>query len=448
MFLKRYKIALSGFLFLYAFNLYGSDEMTSILFIGNSHTYVNNLPQIVKRIADSKEDAIEVSQSAMGGYKFYQHVPNQQTLQIINERKWDYVVLQEGIYSTLPNDLAKDQSYPFALMLKDKIRAICPDTKLVLYMVQSYQYGTSYRCPEDPVVCTYEGMYSRLMENNYNIGNLIDADMAPCTVIWDEIRNTDSSLQLWADDYYHPSPLGSYISACAIYATIFKKDLKNVYIPPDIHSETARLIHDKVNEIILDDSSGWNKQVAVMPNFIPYSYKKLPALNVNLNKPFSYQIDPYTFIDDDTLTYTAYLSDGNDLPEWLTFDAANRNFSGTPAEESSFAIVVTATDNYLETASDTFNLTIKSSPTDKTDMALNDQLTIYPNPNSGQFTISGTNQLFPAELRIYNFQGKLVFSKTIQNRKIETISMAGYPKGIYMIKLSNDIVWNKKIVIN
>ena len=49
----------------------------------------------------------------------------------------------------------------------------------------------------------------------------------------------------------------------------------------------------------------------------------------------------------DTLSYSATLSDGSPLPSWLTFDAASRTFSGTPAENGSITVKVTATDNAI-----------------------------------------------------------------------------------------------------
>ena len=60
-----------------------------------------------------------------------------------------------------------------------------------------------------------------------------------------------------------------------------------------------------------------------------------------------------------SLTYTATLSDGSDLPSWLTFDAITRTFSGTPPLNATdtFDVTVVASDGSFS-ASDTFRLTI------------------------------------------------------------------------------------------
>ena len=81
------------------------------------------------------------------------------------------------------------------------------------------------------------------------------------------------------------------------------------------------------------------------------------------DEAFSFTLSVNTFNDidaGDSLTYTATLADGGELPNWLTFDAATRTFSGTPVNEDvgTLSIKVTATDNDGESASDTFELQV------------------------------------------------------------------------------------------
>ena len=62
----------------------------------------------------------------------------------------------------------------------------------------------------------------------------------------------------------------------------------------------------------------------------------------------------------DALGYAARLTSGAALPSWLTFDAATRTFSGTPAnaDVGSLALRVTATDSFGLAAQDDFVLAI------------------------------------------------------------------------------------------
>ncbi len=62
----------------------------------------------------------------------------------------------------------------------------------------------------------------------------------------------------------------------------------------------------------------------------------------------------------DALSYSATLFDGSALPAWLSFDAATRTFSGTPAgaDIGAIGVRVTATDGIRATGFDDFMLTV------------------------------------------------------------------------------------------
>ncbi|GEO18204.1 putative Ig domain-containing protein [Microvirga aerophila] len=76
---------------------------------------------------------------------------------------------------------------------------------------------------------------------------------------------------------------------------------------------------------------------------------------------FSFTVDAATFndADNDTLTYSATLANGDPLPTWLTFDPLTRAFSGTPAQADvgTLSIKVTASDG-TASVSDSFDLAV------------------------------------------------------------------------------------------
>lgn len=97
---------------------------------------------------------------------------------------------------------------------------------------------------------------------------------------------------------------------------------------------------------------------------------------------FSFQFAANTFddADGDALSYSALLSGGLALPDWLTFTSADQTFSGTPldGDTGSLTIVVTADDENGGTpATDTFNLTITN---------VNDEPTLTANQLGLDFT--------------------------------------------------------------
>jgi Ca2+-binding RTX toxin-like protein len=88
--------------------------------------------------------------------------------------------------------------------------------------------------------------------------------------------------------------------------------------------------------------------------------------NATEDAPFSFEVPADAFSDvdaGDSLTYTAQLSTGEDLPDWLSFDSTTRTFSGTPTNSSvgNLSIKVIATDIDGATADSTFDLAIANT---------------------------------------------------------------------------------------
>jgi hypothetical protein len=79
---------------------------------------------------------------------------------------------------------------------------------------------------------------------------------------------------------------------------------------------------------------------------------------------------------------------------------------------------------------------------------IDEKVKLYPNPISGQFTISfGPNPVEESHVTISNLQGMQVFSKILKNVASDTIDLTGHPTGIYMVKVSADGVYYEDMVI-
>ena len=104
-----------------------------------------------------------------------------------------------------------------------------------------------------------------------------------------------------------------------------------------------------------DVTDGGNNDTA------PVLADALDDQKADADSPFSFTVPAGSFTDPngDTLTYSANLQGGGGLPNWLSFNAATRTFSGTPGngDVGTLAIVVTASDG-TESVSDTFEIVI------------------------------------------------------------------------------------------
>ena len=103
--------------------------------------------------------------------------------------------------------------------------------------------------------------------------------------------------------------------------------------------------------------------VAERPSNLPPSVASLTDQTAIEDQAFSYVVPEFSDPDGNSLTYTASLEDGADLPGWLSFDATSRTLSGTPLEAdtpTSHIIRITATDDTTPplSSSTTFTLTV------------------------------------------------------------------------------------------
>lgn len=100
-------------------------------------------------------------------------------------------------------------------------------------------------------------------------------------------------------------------------------------------------------------------------NHAPTISVSIDNQTIDETKPFSYVIPVTAFSDSDTgdsLSYTVQLSDGKDLPGWLTYNPATRTLSGTPgdADTGTLNLKVIATDTFGLSASTSFNLAVNN----------------------------------------------------------------------------------------
>ena len=85
--------------------------------------------------------------------------------------------------------------------------------------------------------------------------------------------------------------------------------------------------------------------LSLPPNSAPTVANAIADQTITVGTALNFAFPSTTFTDADggPLTYSATLDDGNALPSWLTFDATNRSFSGTPGAGDGGAITVRVT---------------------------------------------------------------------------------------------------------
>lgn len=240
-------------------------EICKILFIGSSYFNYYNLPDMFKNLAEAEEKKVLIDRSTKNGTYLEYHSTNPTTEQKINEQKWDYVLLQGvctncGYPDTHHQIFPPHQSHPLKPALEtlyQKIKANCESTKVVYCMPWAFEDGTLWL---EGGSDTYFDMQQKIYNNALKFANEIGLVIAPVGWVWNEVLKTKIKQlhYLHLSDYNHPSKRGSYLTACVIYATIFREELKEVNYFVGLPENEAIYFQSVASEIVLNNLSLWN----------------------------------------------------------------------------------------------------------------------------------------------------------------------------------------------
>ncbi len=245
--------------FLFSCASFAQNKKLKVLFLGNSYTYVNNLPQLIKDIALANGDTLVFDSNSPGGHTFNNHFNNATSLSKINAQVWDCVILQAQSQepSFSPGQVAA-QTLPYAIKLDSVIKHNNACTETVFYETWGRKNGDASNCGAYPPICTYIGMQNRLRASYKLFADTTHAVMAPAGEAWRKSIAQNPTLELYSSDQSHPSLEGSYLTACVLYETLFHKSvLSNTYtagVSATNVSFLQQIAHDVVNDSLLT----WN----------------------------------------------------------------------------------------------------------------------------------------------------------------------------------------------
>ncbi len=210
----------------------------NVLFIGNSYTHMNDMPDLFGRLAESKGVKINVVMSAKSNHTFRMHCERPELFETIKSRKWDYVIVQ-GFSRELSFDPASidTASIPYFQRIADSIYANNPCTNILLYMTWGYRNGYPIREETN----TYEKMQDKIVAGYKYLSELYNLPIVPVGNVYREIRKNYPEINLYRDDDQHPTLAGSYAIACSFYTAIFKSSPENSFYS-SLDEKTAKVI--------------------------------------------------------------------------------------------------------------------------------------------------------------------------------------------------------------
>ncbi len=230
-----------------------------VLFVGNSYTSVNDLPQMTTQVALSMGDTLQATSNTPGGCTFQQHCQNQ-SMDLIRQGGWDAVVLQEqSQYPSFPDWQVQQDVFPYAARLVDSIYSCSPCAEPVFYMTWGRKNGDRHNADAFPPLGTYEGMDSLLALRYGQMARLNDASLCPVGRVWHRLRDEHPDIELYQADESHPSVAGTYAAACAFYVMLFHRDPSAIAYAASLSASQAAAIRQVVRSVVFDSLDRWQR---------------------------------------------------------------------------------------------------------------------------------------------------------------------------------------------
>lgn len=256
---KKTVLVIFGFC---SITLFGQ-QTRRVLFLGNSYTYANNMPQLLADMANSTGKTLVFDINAPGGYYIAQHLTNSTSLAKIASGNWDHVVLQDQSMA-LAYPTTFMNFMPYAVKIDSVIKVHNPCAQTMFYSTWGRKSGDTYLCspPHCPVDTwinrTYYEMDSSITSHYKVFADSVKAGMTPVGASWRYIRQNYPSIELFQPDDSHPSLAGSYAAACCFYTTLFRSDPTFITFNSGLSITDAANIRFAVKQTVYDHLADWN----------------------------------------------------------------------------------------------------------------------------------------------------------------------------------------------
>lgn len=226
-----------------------------ILFIGSSYlSYVGNTaPDIVASFAAAAGKNATVVMRSVGGWKLADHLASQQTLELIAERDWDYIVLQGNAAY-----MSKAKWHPYIVPYLEQFRALIkqrsPKTCVVYMMPWAYLDGLGWI---DGETDTWDQMQENLRRESVAVAGRLDIAVAPAGWAWYRAVRANYVDDLYLTDLHHQSQAGAYLTACVFYSTLFLEPAPEIDFDWRTDNDPPYL-HDLAFRVVTDSLATWN----------------------------------------------------------------------------------------------------------------------------------------------------------------------------------------------
>ncbi len=181
-----------------------------VLFIGNSHTFFNDMPRLFASMCEELTgEEPEVVAQTYGGRSFKWHWEEQFSLRFaLMYGGFDYCVLQQQAHP-FPGE---EETRPWFL----KIARLCRSCGVVPVIFMTWAEKAK---PEN--LALMSSLYRKLSEEE-------KAPLAPIGEIFGRLQKERPDIDLYFKDGEHASPYGDYLIACCLARLLTGKDISGL----------------------------------------------------------------------------------------------------------------------------------------------------------------------------------------------------------------------------
>ena len=209
-----------------------------VLFLGNSYTYFNDLPAMIRELAAKAGIDLITDSVTRGGAYLHQFADPADELYekwkaVYEKDTWDYVVFQNQSFHPVKDPAAFRQA---ALDMKKLLK---PGQKILFYQTWAYKYGS------DKLAGTglaYDEMLTRMVASYGAAADAAGGEAVPVGQAFAEVRALHPEIELYNPDGSHPSPAGTYLAACLFLAKISGHSPLYFAIPKGVSVEEGGIL--------------------------------------------------------------------------------------------------------------------------------------------------------------------------------------------------------------
>ncbi|MDO4617569.1 MAG: hypothetical protein Q4B03_08975 [Lachnospiraceae bacterium] len=190
-------------------------QKVRVLFIGNSHTYYNDMPAMFLELAGEEHYDCEITMLAHGGWHLAQHLQERACRFNILHGHYDYVVLQEHVYPFGPEEEMEEAFWELDELIHDA------RSQMVIFMPWTGKEQSQEQ--------------EQLIRFHRRIARETGALLVPVGEEWWKFRKENPSIELYASDGEHASEYGSWFAAKHIW-NVIQQDLErnNRFMNPEL----------------------------------------------------------------------------------------------------------------------------------------------------------------------------------------------------------------------